>query len=65
MAMTDPSSDGRFGKFGGMFVPETLIPACEALEEAFRRAWADISFREELNTLLADYAGRPLLLNSV
>ena len=59
MAMTDPSSDGRFGKFGGMFVPETLIPACEALEEAFRRAWADISFREELNTLLADYAGRP------
>ena len=59
MAMTDPSSDGRFGNFGGMFVPETLIPACEALEEAFRRAWADISFREELNALLADYAGRP------
>ena len=29
--MTDPSSDGRFGSFGGMFVPETLIPACEAL----------------------------------
>ena len=45
--------------FGGMFVPETLIPACEALEEAFRTAWSDISFREELNTLLADYAGRP------
>ena len=57
--MIDPSSDGRFGNFGGMFVPETLIPACEALEEAFRTAWSDISFREKLNTLLADYAGRP------
>ena len=59
MAMTDPSSEGRFGKFGGMFVPETLIPACEALESAFRAAWADVSFREELDTLLTDYAGRP------
>jgi len=59
MAMTDPSSEGRFGKFGGMFVPETLIPACEALESAFRTAWADVSFREELDTLLTDYAGRP------
>ncbi len=59
MAMTDPSSEGRFGKFGGMFVPETLIPACEALEGAFRAAWADVSFREELDTLLTDYAGRP------
>ncbi len=57
--MTDPSSEGRFGKFGGMFVPETLIPACEALESAFRTAWADVSFREELDTLLTDYAGRP------
>ena len=57
--MTDPSSEGRFGKFGGMFVPETLIPACEALEGAFRAAWADVSFREELDTLLTDYAGRP------
>ncbi len=57
--MTDPSPDGRFGLFGGMFVPETLVPACEALEEAFRVAWADLSFRKELDLLLSDYAGRP------
>ena len=57
--MTDPSSDGRFGNFGGMFVPETLIPACEALNEAFQTAWEDLAFREELDRLLADYAGRP------
>ena len=50
---------GRFGEFGGRFVPETLVPACEELEAAFRSAWADEDFRGELNQLLADYAGRP------
>ena len=50
---------GRFGDFGGRFVPETLVPACEELEMAFRSAWADEDFRGELNRLLADYAGRP------
>ncbi|WP_419848275.1 tryptophan synthase subunit beta [Candidatus Poriferisocius sp.] len=50
---------GRFGDFGGRFVPETLVPACEELEAAFRSAWADEDFRGELNRLLADYAGRP------
>ena len=39
--------------------PETLVPACQELEEAFREAWADDSFRSELNRLLDDYAGRP------
>ena len=58
MTMTDPVS-GRFGDFGGRFVPETLVPACEELEAAFRSAWADEEFRGELNRLLADYAGRP------
>ena len=57
--MNDPSSDGRFGQFGGMFVPETLVPACENLEKAFRQAWGDPDFRAELNSLLTDYAGRP------
>ncbi|MFV2038953.1 MAG: tryptophan synthase subunit beta [Acidimicrobiales bacterium] len=57
--MTDPSPEGRFGRFGGRFVPETLVPACEELEDAFRQAWADPEFRAELDGLLADYAGRP------
>ena len=58
MTMEEPV-DGRFGEFGGRFVPETLVPACEDLEAAFRSAWADNGFRGELNRLLADYAGRP------
>jgi tryptophan synthase beta chain len=57
--MGDPGSDGRFGRFGGRYVPETLVPACEELEAAFRDAWADPAFRTELDTLLRDYAGRP------
>ena len=40
MALTDPGDDGRFGEFGGRFVPETLIPACYELEAAFREALA-------------------------
>ncbi|MCY3911045.1 MAG: tryptophan synthase subunit beta [bacterium] len=58
MTMAEPVG-GRFGDFGGRFVPETLVPACEELEAAFRSAWADEGFRGELNQLLADYAGRP------
>jgi tryptophan synthase beta chain len=57
--MAEPSPDGRFGEFGGRFVPETLIPACLELEAAFRDAWADPSFRTELDDALHDYAGRP------
>ena len=57
--MNDPSPDGRFGLFGGMFVPETLVPACENLEKAFLEAWGDPDFRAELNSLLTNYAGRP------
>ena len=59
MAMNEPSEEGRFGKYGGMFVPETLIPACEELEIAFREAWSSTDFRKELDDLLRDYAGRP------
>jgi tryptophan synthase beta chain len=44
---------------GGRFVPEALIPACEQVEEAFRRAWADAGFRTELTHMLSSYAGRP------
>src|SRR6187402_1001971 len=60
--MGDPGPDGRFGSFGGRFVPETLVPACEELEVAFTSAWADPSFRGELDALLRDYAGRPSIL---
>ncbi|MYG93877.1 MAG: tryptophan synthase subunit beta [Acidimicrobiia bacterium] len=56
--MAEPLA-GWFGDFGGRFVPETLVPACEELEVAFRSAWADQKFRAELNRLLTDYAGRP------
>jgi tryptophan synthase beta chain len=61
--MGDPGPSGRFGDFGGLFVPETLVPACHELEEAFRSAWADPGFRSELDRLLRDYAGRPSLLS--
>jgi tryptophan synthase beta chain len=60
--MGDPGTRGRFGDFGGLFVPETLVPACQELERAFREAWADPGFRGELDRMLRDYAGRPSLL---
>lgn len=60
--MTDPTPDGRFGEFGGRFVPETLMPACIELEAAFRDAWGDPEFRSELDRLLRTYAGRPSML---
>lgn len=54
-----PGADGRFGEFGGRFVPETLVPACQELEAAFTQAWNDADYRRELDSLLAEYAGRP------
>ena len=60
--LTKPGADGRFGEFGGRFVPETLVPACQELEAAFDDAWNDPVFRSELNDLLRDYAGRPSIL---
>lgn len=58
-AMGDPGPGGRFGSFGGRFVPEALVPAYEQLEAAFRQAWADAGFRAGLAGLLRSYAGRP------
>ena len=57
--MGEPDETGRFGRFGGRFVPESLMPALIELDEAFRAAWADESFRAELDELLRSYAGRP------
>jgi len=51
--------DGRFGRFGGCYVPEILVPALEQLEAAFLDDQEDPAFAAELNGLLADYAGRP------
>ncbi|MCK5040207.1 MAG: tryptophan synthase subunit beta [Candidatus Aenigmarchaeota archaeon] len=52
-------SKGKFGKYGGMFVPETLMPALEELEEEYLKLKDDEKFKEELNELLRQYAGRP------
>ncbi len=57
--MREPSVSGRFGDYGGRFVPESLVPACESLEVAFRKAWGDPVFRGELDRLLREYGGRP------
>src|SRR6202046_1762554 len=50
---------GRFGGYGGRYVPESLIPACAAVADAFAQAWADPGFRGSLARLLSTYAGRP------
>ncbi|HEX9683233.1 MAG TPA: tryptophan synthase subunit beta [Acidimicrobiales bacterium] len=55
----EPSGGGRFGEFGGRFLPESLVPACEELEREFRAAWSDTAFRGELDELLSSYGGRP------
>ncbi len=60
--MSRPSEAGRFGEFGGRFVPETLVPACLELEAAFTEAWADPVFRGDLDAILKEYAGRPSIL---
>ncbi|HLI43245.1 MAG TPA: tryptophan synthase subunit beta [Acidimicrobiales bacterium] len=57
--MGRPGALGRFGEYGGRFVPESLVPACEELEAAFASAWSDPSFRSELDGLLRSYCGRP------
>jgi tryptophan synthase beta chain len=53
----------RFGAFGGRYVPETLIPAIDALEAAFDDAMADAAFRADLDGMLRDYVGRPSILS--
>jgi tryptophan synthase beta chain len=60
--MSTPGESGRFGEFGGRFVPETLVPACQELERSFHEAWADPIFRGELDAVLREYAGRPSII---
>ncbi len=56
--------NGRFGSYGGRYVPETLMAALEELEEAYTRARRDRAFHRELDQLLKQYAGRPTPLFS-
>lgn len=53
----------RFGPFGGRYVPETLIPALDALEAAFEMTRHDAAFQSELDALLREYVGRPTALS--
>ncbi len=53
-----PTSLGRFGRYGGQYVPETLMPALVELEDAAKAAWKDKAFTDELNHLLKTYVGR-------
>lgn len=53
---------GRYGIFGGQYIPETLMNAVEELEEAYARYSQDPGFQEELEDLLKNYAGRPSML---
>lgn len=50
---------GKFGQFGGIFIPETLMPALEELEKAFLKLKNNKKFNSDLNDLLTEYAGRP------
>ncbi len=54
-----PDKHGHFGRYGGMFVPETLMSALNELSEEYERAKADPLFQAELNRLLHEYVGRP------
>jgi len=58
-----PDAAGRFGAYGGTFVPEVLIPAVEELAVSYAEAREDKGFQAELDTLLKDYAGRPTPLS--
>ena len=53
-----PDSHGRFGRFGGRYVPETVIYALDELESGFKEARRDPGFASELKSLLRDYVGK-------
>lgn len=57
--MTIPNKHGYYGKFGGKFVPETLMSALGELEDSYKHFSKDPSFKSELNNYLANFAGRP------
>src|SRR4051794_29227768 len=56
---SEPDQHGHWGKFGGRYVPETLVAPLEELTSEFMRAREDPNFSRELDLLLREYAGRP------
>ena len=56
---SEPDQHGHWGKFGGRYVPETLVAPLDELTNEFMRAREDANFRDEFNQLLQDYCGRP------
>ena len=62
--MTTAGSRDRFGVFGGRYVPETLVPALDALDAALDDALADPAFRADVETMLRTYVGRPSPLST-
>ena len=62
-SFTGPDDRGRYGSYGGRFVPETLMGPLQELEEAYNKAAKDPNFQAELNSLLRNYAGRPTPLS--
>src|SRR5258707_14205491 len=58
-SIPSPVVRGRFGAYGGQYVPETIMPALAELESGFRQCLADDSFQAELTRLLRTYVGRP------
>ena len=63
--LTLPDHLGRFGAFGGRFVPETLMDALNVLAEAYEEAKADPSFQSKLADYYANYVGRPSPLGEI
>ena len=58
-----PDARGRFGPFGGRYIPETLVPAFERLEEGVRNNLRDEDFQNAFRTELRDWVGRPTALS--
>lgn len=56
---TTPNEQGRFGDYGGRYVPETLVPALDELEAEFNKAWSEGEFRAEFERYLSEFVGRP------
>ena len=58
-----PSTVGRFGEFGGMYVSETLMPLLLNLDKSYKKIQKDKKFKKELNDLFKNYVGRPSSLH--